>query len=446
MRYPIRAAFLLSLLAGLTALSAATPAFAAGSSDDVLMEARGLLDERQADAAYRLLAPLEYERGGSEDYDYLLGLAALDSGHAGEAVFSLQRVLAADPGFAGARMELARAQYESGDAPGARSQLHYLLTRSPPESTRNVIEQYLAALDQHRSASHNQWRGFFDAGAGYDSNANGATGNSQFLGFTLDRRNVETHSSFAELAAGFNQSVGFDNGAALVSTGRLGHRFNPDADFIDLTSAALASQVQWGWGGTRLDFGATADFDWLDGASHQRSVALDLGLNRSFAVTWRIDIDARAAAVRFQESALQVMDVDRWLAALSLSRVGIGEHQGRVGIALLLGGDDARQSASPYGNERSGARLYSSWSMSQSAGLYTEVAYLATGFKDSPGFFGVDRSDKQWSALVATDYQNWPAKGWSLAPRIRYVKSDSNISLYEFDRVEAAVFLRRSFR
>ena len=446
MRYPIRAALLVALVAGFTAISTSLRVSAAETSADPLQQARGLLDAHQGAAAYQLLAPLEPQLGGSEDYDYMLGLAALDSGHASEAVFSLERVLAVDPAFLGARMELARARYESGDAPGARSQFQYLLTQSPPESTRNVIEQYLAALDERRAASRNQLRGFFDAGAGYDSNANGATSSNQFLGFTLDPRNVEAHSSFVELAAGFNQSVGFDNGAALVSSGRLGHRFNPDASFIDLTAGSLASQLQWSWGGTRLDFGAAADFDWLDGAAHQRSIALDLGLNRSFAAAWQFGIDARAATVRFQESALAVMDVDRWLAAVSLSRVGIGEHQGRVGIALLVGGDDARRSASPYGNERAGARLYSSWSMSRSASLYTEVAYLETNFKDTPGFFGADRADRQWSALVATEYQNWPGKGWSLAPRIRYVKSDSNISLYEFDRVEAAVFLRRAFR
>ena len=84
--------------------------------------------------------------------------------------------------------------------------------------------------------------------------------------------------------------------------------------------------------------------------------------------------------------------------------------------------------------------------MSRSASLYAELAYLDRNYRDSPGFFGVDRTDRQWSALVATEYQNWPGTGWSLAPRIRYVKNDSNVALYEFDRVEAGIFLRRSFR
>ena len=125
MRYPIRAALLVALVAGFTAISTSLRVSAAETSADPLQQARGLLDAHQGAAAYQLLAPLEPQLGGSEDYDYMLGLAALDSGHASEAVFSLERVLAVDPAFLGARMELARARYESGDAPGARSQFQY---------------------------------------------------------------------------------------------------------------------------------------------------------------------------------------------------------------------------------------------------------------------------------------------------------------------------------
>jgi hypothetical protein len=418
---------------------------AAKSGDESLVEARALIDAGKAAEAYQVLAPLEGDLAGSEDYDYLYGIAALDTGRAAEAVFSLERVLAVDPGFLGARMELARAQFESGDAPGARTQFQYLLGQSPPATTRGVIERYLNAIDHRGAARASEWRGYFDAGAGYDSNANGATGNGQFLGFTLDPHNVEAHSSFLELGAGFGQSHAFANDAALVSFGRLSHRLNPDASFIDLTAASLGTQLQWTWGSTHLDLGASGDFDWLDGESHQRSLALDLGIAHRLAGDWQIGLDGRTAKLRFQQTALEVMDADRWLAALSIWRAGSGARQSRLGLVLLTGGDDARQSASPYDNQRYGGRFYAGWSMTSTSTVYTEVAYLDTNFRDIPGFFGVDRADRQWSALIGTEYQNWPVHGWSVAPRIRYVKNDCNVSLYEYDRVEAGVFLRRTF-
>lgn len=441
-----RAPFLRSMAVAVLAVCATTAVMAADGPDDTLVKARTALDAHHPDEAYRLLAPLEADLGGSEDYDYLLGIAALDSGHAGEAVFSLERVLTVDPTFLGARMELGRALYESGDVPGARAQFQFLAAQSPPPATRQIIASYLAALDQRSAGTRHEWRGYFDAGAGYDTNANGATHDDQFLGFLLDPKNVEADSSFVDLATGFNQAVGFANGSALVTSGRLGHRFNPDAGFVDLTTASLGTQLQWSWAGTRLDLGVGTDFDWLDGRSHQRDLAVDLRLGHRIAGDWDVSLDARYAGVRFAQSALEVMDVNRWLAALGLTRNNIGEHRGSFGVAALVGSDDAQRDASPYGNERFGGRLWSGWSLSPTASLYLELAYLDTNYDGTPGFFGVDRADRQWSALIATDYRDWPRPGWSLAPRIRYVKNDSNVSLYEFDRTEAGIYLRRSFR
>jgi tetratricopeptide (TPR) repeat protein len=429
--------------AALLALSLAAHADPAGDS---LAQARALMDAGKPADAYVLLAAQEAESAGDEDFDYLLGIAALDSGRPAEAVFSLERVLAVDPGFLGARMELARARFDSGDAPGARAQFQYLLAQSPSPATRTVIERYLGALDRRNVARSNELRRYLDLGTGYDSNANGATGSDQFLGFTLDPHSVEASSSFVDVAAGFDHGHGFDNGTALVTQGRLSHRFNPQADFIDLTVGSLGTRLQWAWAGTRFDASASGDVDWLDGKAHQSDLGLGLGLAHRLAGDWDVRLDARALAVRFQQSALKVMDANRWLASAGVVRNGAGSRQARVGALLLVGEDNAKDSGSSYDNERWGARVYAGWSMTQGSTLYAEAAYLATNYADSPGFFGTDRSDRQWSALIATEYQNWPARGWSLAPRIRYVKNDSNVSLYEYDRTEAGIFLRRSFR
>lgn len=427
-------------------LLALPPAAGAVTGDDRWSEARALIDAGKAADAYPMLAAQEAEAAGDEDFDYLLGVAALDSGRPAEAVFSLERVLAVDPGFLGARMELARAKFDSGDAPGARTQFQYLLGQSPSAATRTVIERYLEALQRPNVARSSELRRYLDFGTGYDSNANGATGSDQFLGFTLDPHSVEASSSFVDVAGGFDHGQGFDNGNVLVTQGRLSHRFNPQADFIDLTVASLGTRLQWAWGGTRFDASANGDVDWLDGAGHQSDLGVGFGVAHRVGGDWDVRVDARALAVRFKQSALKVMDANRWLASVGIARNGGGSRQLQAGALLLVGGDGAEDSASPYDNDRWGARIYAGWSMTQRSTVYAEAAYLATDYADTPGFFGTDRSDRQWSALLATEYQNWPARGWSLAPRIRYIKNDSNVSLYEYDRTEAGIYLRRSFR
>lgn len=81
----------------LTLALALSPLAQAAGSDPVLTQADQLLSQRQAGAAFDLLAPLEDERAGDPDYDYLLGLAAIETGRGGIAAFAFERCLAVDP-------------------------------------------------------------------------------------------------------------------------------------------------------------------------------------------------------------------------------------------------------------------------------------------------------------------------------------------------------------
>ena len=66
------------------------------------------------------LADQVLDRAGNPDFDYLLGIAALDSGHGERAVFALERVLAVQPSNALARAEIARAYLFIGEKDTAR--------------------------------------------------------------------------------------------------------------------------------------------------------------------------------------------------------------------------------------------------------------------------------------------------------------------------------------
>src|SRR3990172_10272519 len=92
MRFVLRAR---RALVGLLWLGVATSALA----DKVTDQARKLLEQRNAKAAYDLLLPLQSQRAGEIEYDYFLGVAALDAGDPQQAVFALERVLAVNPHF-----------------------------------------------------------------------------------------------------------------------------------------------------------------------------------------------------------------------------------------------------------------------------------------------------------------------------------------------------------
>src|SRR3989338_4003069 len=75
--------------------SANNPAISA--KEEVLRDAEALVKAGKPAAAYALLAPLEAARSGEARFDYLLGVAALDSGKPDKAVLAFKRVLATNP-------------------------------------------------------------------------------------------------------------------------------------------------------------------------------------------------------------------------------------------------------------------------------------------------------------------------------------------------------------
>ena len=199
----------------------------------LLGQAESLLASGDAAGAYTLLAPREIELAGHAYFDYLLGVAALDSGRTAEAILSLQRSVASAAQFAGARMELARAYYDSGRPNLARPLFEALLNERPPPGVRDVIDKYLAAIDAGPKVPPSQLQGYAELFAGYDNNANGSTDNQQFLGFTLSPENLETDSSFFEIGAGLDWLKPTSATFAWHVGARAGYRKNPVASFVD---------------------------------------------------------------------------------------------------------------------------------------------------------------------------------------------------------------------
>jgi hypothetical protein len=430
------------------AAEAVPPAAAPAEAGATLDRARQLLDAGQAGDAYALLAPREADWAGTPSFDYLLGVAALDTGRAGEAVFSLERVLSAQPDFDGARLELARAHFEAGDLAAARAQFSYLATRAPPAEAGRVIDRYVAAIDQRTGQGQQRWSGFLETGAGYDSNANGATGDVQFLGLELNAENVETDSAFVMLAGGVDHSAGVMNGLSSASSLRIDYRNNPDAHFVDQAVASAATALYWSAGSWRTSGGINGFYGWLDGSAHESYLGLNAGLTRFFGDSWELGARLQGGPVRYHDQQLEVLDVNRYLGALTLTRYAVLTAGGRVSVSLVGGTDDAQNPTptSDYSNDRIGGRLTGSWPIGQSTGLYLEAGYLQSDYADSPGFFGTDRQDDQYAAVIAADVDRWPGDGWTLSPHLRYVRNQSNVPLYDYDRWEAGVSLRRSFR
>src|SRR5581483_7557710 len=197
----------LALIASL----ALVPILAAFAADEVLLQAKRYLDSGDAQSAYSLLIPLQSERAGDPDYDFLLGSAALELGKNTEAVFALERVLAVRPDSAPARAAIARAYFNLKETDTAKREFEYVQKENVPPEVSATIDRFLDAIQRIEETQKVTIHGFVQFGFGYDSNVNSATSDSQvavplFAGqlFTLSATSQQQSDGFFTFGGGLS--------------------------------------------------------------------------------------------------------------------------------------------------------------------------------------------------------------------------------------------------
>ena len=405
----------------------------------LLSEAETLLVAGLSQQAYDLLLPHEAGLAGHPLFDYLLGVAALDSGHHSEAIFSLRRSLSVTPEFSGARMELARAYYESGNKDLARVLFVRLVDDNPPTPVLDVIEQYIAAIDRRPAEPRRRFTPFLESAFGYDSNANASTDNQDFLGFMLSPDNQEVDSSFIDLGAGFHWINARSPSLQWNARLRAGHRFNPDATFMDATNLGGQVGVSWQRGMFFGHAGVDAFWGAREGHYNEKYGGLALTLGRRFGEYWDLSTNLRYGGQRYVDS-INVLDVNRALYSLGLRR-----HFPSLawfGFYLAGGQDVERQNGSPSGNSRFGVRVAAGLPLSSGGQLFASVGHMRSDYDGL--FFGMPREDDQLTAILQLEFPNAFGRGIDVSPHIRYINNESDVDLYDYDRTELGVTIRWS--
>lgn len=431
-------ALLLSILATAGAVAQETVQVSSSTElREVLSRAESLLADGGAQQAFVLLQPRADEHSGNAYFDYLLGVAALDSGHIAEAILSLQRAAASAPQFSGARMELARAYFEAGERAEARPFFVALLTENPPPGVRNVIDQYIAAIDAKLVAPSSDFSPYGEFMVGYDDNANGSTSDQQFLGFTLSPENLATDTSFFEGGAGFNWTIPRSARFAWHLGAHASYRKNPDASFVDSGILSGIGGMLWQSGANYGRFYVDAWAASRDGESNEFYSGANLLLGRHLNERWDLSLTLRGGALRHDE-AIEVLDVDRLLYTLGFAYRF--RSQGRLTLEAIGGSDSERQSGSPYGNSKSGARLSISTAIGDTTYLFASLGRLSSDYDGL--FFGMRRKDTQLTSLLQFEFRDVMTNGLTIAPRVRYIDNDSDVALYDWDRTEIGLMIR----
>jgi len=431
-----------------------------------LEQAEALIEGGKPEQAYVLLEPLESQLAGNVQYDYLLGVSAVNSGKASQAVFAFERVQANDPRYRDVDLWLAIAYYQSGNRELAKSGFAEVVTQTNNAEAKAKAERYLAAIKQEEAGGTVQSAllGHVEIGIGYDGNVtNSSSGYSStpqlaatvlapssnqaaiesILNLGVEARiPISGHYAFASV----DDERRTYNGLSVMNSDLLiakaGMKFASDGDAYEVNAADREFRQQ----GT--SFAATGilndyDIDGLEGKARLRLSARDY-----------LGFMAQYNQVRFLVNNTE--DTDQVVLGANYMHMFQASGSPILYLAYAHLDDQAVRMKTAYNPDYNGGMtvasrgadiitLYLQYSISKDVDIVsTDYVY----FRRDSGAFSRDAvidygKDKTSFLSLGVNWRLRPQ--WTLRSQLAKTSNNSNIDLYSYSKTEATVILRRDF-
>ncbi len=435
--------FLLSILFNAGAQAQAAPDLA---------QARSLLSANQPAAALKLLGPHEDAQAGNLEFDYLLGVAALEAGDASRATILLERALLVNPNHAGARLDLARAYFALGDRERARTEFNIVLSQDPPAAARGVIQSYLTRMEGNGFlGGKTRASGYLDVTAGRDSNVNNATSLGQVFvpvfGFNvqLSPTSQRTADTFASLGGGGEVSHDFNKQTSLFAGADLRLRFNRNADTFNYNQFDVRGGVQHAFSAaSQLRASVAHQQYYLDNINYRGTSGLNLEWRHALSETHQIALFGTGNRVRYKDINQVANDTNLGVFGAGYTHVLNAQRRTTVSVSGVAGYE--RDVGQRVDGDRKlyGLRIGAQTGWGANVDWYVGAGYQPSRYQTRNVVFNEQRTDKLADAVVGAVWRI--DRAWMLRPQVTYTRNASNIDINQFDRYEASIMLRRDFK
>lgn len=415
--------------------------------DELVKQARALLEKGQAQQAFDLLEPQETKRAGDPDYDTALGIAANDTQQHTRAVFALERVLSVQPENSRARAELGRALFSVGDNVASRKVLQETKRDNIPSEAAATIDQFLQAIDRSEESAKSSLKFYIETSLGQDSNINGGPGNALVavpafggLVLTLNEASISTADNFGTLGAGLSARQVINPRWSLLANVSVNARDH--AKFKTFNSLQLDGNVGASYRYDQHEFvGVVQAGSYYANAAKARD---QLGLVGEW--TYRINGEQQFSSYvqwgTLNYPGQSIRDSERTVVGTSYA------HGFRNSLFLFggvyVGTEKQKQSAFPQlGHRLYGIRSGGQQRLSEDVSLFAGLNYENRKYGGADPLFLVTRQDNQFNFNIGL---NWvPAKTWRITPQISYTSVKSNIVISDFRRTIMFVSVRKDF-
>lgn len=418
---------------------------------DAALEAAGkLIAEGQAAAAYEQLAPLEFKRAGETDFDYVFGIALLQSGRPGLAILAFERVLAVNPRYAAAQLDMGRAYYALGDLERAEQAFATVRELGAPPQALATIANYEKAIAARRDPSKLRLTGHIEVAVGTDGNVNQATSRSSIAipafggSYALGSASLAQRDDYTTITTGGEAQLRLDERTTLYGGADFQLRDYGRLHSYDISAGDFRAGVAFTEGRNLYRFAAGYN-DYRLESERYRGVATALG-------EWRHAVDAATALslsaqyneIRYVPDSLRASDVNVALVAGGISHVVDGTRKITLDAGAFAGSEREERLRTDGNRWLGGLRLGAVLAAGSELDLFANLSAQMGVYSRYNSLFLVRRRDAQYDLGLGASWRFAP--DWSVRPQVAVTRSDSNLAIYDTLRYDLSLSLRRDFR
>jgi hypothetical protein len=388
-------------------------------------------------------------------------MQAVDANQLRTAREKLLALLGANPSLHRARLELARVHYLRGDYAEARAQAQRVIDDpNTPGPVRARVLAFLAQIDsdEQRFADRHQWSPSIYAGLMYDSNVN----------FGPTRDVIDIGGVPFSVLPGSRET----SDVALVVNPGIAHTYNPgrrfesgeNAGFFVWQSAAdayyraYADEDDFNLGVLTLRTGPA----WIVPGHWRAAVALQgdqiwlgssrLALFSSVVPTFTMEVSpvtevTLSGAItdrNYEDSGASGRDGVYSAASLSASRYFNNRAAALQAGAGLMNFDADADNFGYSGPDLWVGGVMEAW---RNGSVFVRAGWRNFDFDGVEPGFGISRDDDEYryTAGFQHDFREGTLQNWALAGDWTFTDNQSDVPIYDFDRHQVSLGLRRAF-
>jgi len=410
-----------------------------------------LRKQGKAKQAYEMALKFRDELEGDPAFDYVYGLAAIDSGQVSEGLLALERVVLTTPDNDRARVELARGYFLLKEDTRARQEFEIVLAKNPPEEVVANVKNFLRIIRLREAEYQSTGSAYVEVAVGHDTNINSAPADGTFFSplfgipLSLTGGSLEEDDEYMTVTTGGKLVHPFEPGKQLILGADVSARFNSADDDFETETWNIYAGVRWRSGDNR--FGITGQVQEFELNDQDNRSLVSLAGSWTHQLNQKTNWDTQLQVAQIGYPGQNIRDSSLYILGTGLTHQYAMKWRPTVSGNVYLGFEDAHTDSEAarstaqrnFGGARAALQIIPTNKTSLTASLAVEKSH----YRGENILTSKTRNEYLYQASVTGRYL--VDDNWSLGAGLYYTRNDSNITLNDYDRTRAQVSARYTF-